>query len=413
MKKVAAWTLVGLTGLLAACGSQKAAPTGSSHSSTSAAASQNGGSASGSQSALSIPVMLPLTGQASFLGKKEKQSLAILEKDVNQQGGVNGHPVHFNFLDSQSSPKVAVQEMATVAKSPVVIGPSLTATCNAVDATITNQMVNYCLSPVPHPKAGSYVFSAMESAPDFVQADLNYLESHNLHKIAILYSNDASGHAITGITQGLLKTAPYQNIQVTTTQSYDLSAVSVNAQVSRIAATHPQALFIWATGAPIEVAFRGVSQSSLTNIPVFVDDGNMTNDEMQQYAAFLPKSLFFGSGGWDAYSVLPSGPQKTAQAAFVKGFQGLGVKPDIGNAQAWDPARLVLGAFKKYGLNATAQQIHQYIESQKQFVGIFGTYDFTTGNQRGLTLHDVYVYQWNPSKHVWDVVSGREGKGKP
>lgn len=358
---------------------------------------------------MTIPVLLPLTGGGAFLGQKEQQALEILQTEVNQQGGVDGRTLHFAIYDDQTSPKVAVQDLAEIKGAPAILGPSLTATCNAVDATITNQMVDYCFSPVIQPKPHSYVFSAMESAPDFVRADLTYLKAQGIRNIGILYSNDASGHAITAVTLSLLKDPSFSDIHVVDQESYSVNAVSVGSQIAKLAAAKPQALFIWATGAPIEVALRGVSQSPLTNLPVFIDDGNMTYDEMNQYSAFLPHQLYFGSGGWDAYPVLPDGPQKTEQKAFLDGFKARGIKPDIGDAQAWDPALLIIDAYKQYGPNATAQQIHQFIESQSHWVGIFGTYDFTTGDQRGLNRQDVWVYRWNPSSKSWDVVSQAGG----
>ena len=56
-----------------------------------------------------LNVILSLTGGASFLGKAEQQSLQLAEKWVNENGGIQGRPLHLVFHDDQSSPQVAVQ----------------------------------------------------------------------------------------------------------------------------------------------------------------------------------------------------------------------------------------------------------------------------------------------------------------
>src|SRR5579859_5294182 len=78
-----------------------------------------------------IPVVLPLTGNAAFLGQGEKTSLEIQEKVVNQQGGINGTPIHYVFNDDQSSPQVAVQIAGQIATQhpSAILGSAIVAMC--------------------------------------------------------------------------------------------------------------------------------------------------------------------------------------------------------------------------------------------------------------------------------------------
>jgi len=74
-----------------------------------------------------INAILPLTGQASFLGKEEQVTLQIAEKYVNRTGGIKGRPVQFVFYDDTSSPQVGVQLVRQVSaeKPAVILGSSL------------------------------------------------------------------------------------------------------------------------------------------------------------------------------------------------------------------------------------------------------------------------------------------------
>ena len=81
-----------------------------------------------------ITAVLPLTGSVALLGNAVAKSLALLEDRVNKSGGINGRPVKFVILDDQSNPTTSVQLVNRIvaSKVPVMIGPSLNATCSAV-----------------------------------------------------------------------------------------------------------------------------------------------------------------------------------------------------------------------------------------------------------------------------------------
>ena len=49
-----------------------------------------------------IPVVLPMTGSAAFLGKEESAALQVAETTVNKAGGISGRPIKFVIQDDQS-----------------------------------------------------------------------------------------------------------------------------------------------------------------------------------------------------------------------------------------------------------------------------------------------------------------------
>jgi branched-chain amino acid transport system substrate-binding protein len=115
-----------------------------------------------------IDVILSLTGAFAFLGTAEGESLKTLETLINKEGGIKGQPVHFNLLDDQTSPAVAVQlANGIIAKHPpVMLGPTFLASCLAIAPLMRNGPVDYCFAPTIHPAPGSYVFSGGASSYD-------------------------------------------------------------------------------------------------------------------------------------------------------------------------------------------------------------------------------------------------------
>lgn len=66
---------------------------------------------------------------------------------------------------------------------------------------------------------------------------------------------------------------------------------------------------------------------------------------------------------------------------------------------------ILISALRKLGPNATAAQVHDYIENLRGWVGINGPYDFVAVPQRGLGLSSVVITKWDPATERWDAVS--------
>jgi branched-chain amino acid transport system substrate-binding protein len=59
------------------------------------------------------------------------------------------------------------------------------------------------------------------------------------------------------------------------------------------------------------------------------------------------------------------------------------------------PAMIIVSALRKLGSDATAAQVHDYMENLRGWIGINGAYDFVAVPQRGLGLGFVVITRWN------------------
>ncbi len=360
-----------------------------------------------------IQAILSLTGGASFLGKAEQQALQLLEKQANQEGGIQGRPVKFVFHDDQSSPQTAVQLASPIvaAKPAVEIGPNLVAMCNAVAPLVKNGPVMYCLSPGIHPAAGSYAFTSSVSTVDLSRALIRFFREKGWTRLAIMTSTDASGQDAEHGIDGNLALPENKGVQVVAREHFNPTDVSVAAQIEKIKAAKPQAFIAWSTGAPIGTIFKAITQAGL-DVPMGTTDGNMTFAQMTQYAAFLPKQLYIPAALWATHGIAgikrPDAVTK-AQARFEAAYKTAGIEPDVAAALAWDPGNLVIDALKKLGPNATAAQVREYLSKLKGYAGVDGIYDFERTAQRGLEVENAVVTRWTPDKKRWIPVSQPAG----
>lgn len=353
-----------------------------------------------------INVIVPLTGIGAFLGKNEAAALAIVEKNVNASGGVRGRPVKFVIEDDQSNPQVAVQLLGgVIAKhAPIVLGSTLAAMCGAMLPLVKDGPVDYCFSSAIYPPKGSYMFSGNISTRDLLAVNIRYFRERGWKKIALITTTDASGQDGDRNVDALLAEPVNKEMLLVSREHFNGGDVSVAAQMSRIKASGAQALIIYAAGTPFGTVLHGAVDVGLT-IPMSTTTANLSYDAMKQFAAFMPKELYFTGPPGVALDAIPSGPLKDAVRTFVTSMRAAGLHPDIGMLAGWDPALIVISALNKLGVDATAAQIENYIENLHGWVGAYGVYDFRDGSQRGLNVNNGIMVRWDPAKDYWVAVS--------
>jgi len=360
-----------------------------------------------------IPVIASLTGGGAFLGQEEQQAIQILEKLVNQTGGIHGRPVNFVFHDDQSSPQQSVQlaNQVLAAKPIVVLGTTLVAGCNAMGPLMQNGPVMYCFSPGIHPPAGGYVFTGGVSTFDQAQALVNYFRGRGWTRLALMTSTDATGQDADKGFEQLLTRPENEGISIVAHPHFNPTDVSVSAQIEEIKAAKPQAFIGWATGAPSATIFRGAVQGGLT-VPMGSTGGNMTYAQMHRFAAFLPRELYLPSSVWAVrgdprVKLDPAVAQK--QKEYFAAFAAAGAKPDEGSILGWDPATIVVDALRKLPPNATTAQLRDYLLKVKGIAGVNGVYNFDAAPQRGLTLNNIIVSVWDAKADTWKVMAAPTG----
>jgi branched-chain amino acid transport system substrate-binding protein len=359
-----------------------------------------------------IHVIVPLTGNAAFLGQGEQEAFDIAERLANESGGIGGRPVKFIYHDDQGSPQVAVQLTNEIlgAKPAVLIGPSLVAGCRAIAPLVKDGPVDYCLSPGFHPDAGSYVFSSYASTTDLIEVQLQYFRLKGIKRVALLVSTDATGQdAEAGIREALA--LPENNsMQLVQLAHFAVTDVSVAAQIEAIKAADPQCLIAWTTGAPVGTVFRAIRDAGL-DIPIATTGANLIYKLMEQYESVLPRQLYLGTTEWTIRDHALLRPDELqAHDEFYKAYSAAGKNPDLPSIIAWDPAMLLIAALRSGGPEATAAQVNEHLSRLKDFAGLNGMYDFPTTPQRGLDGRDGLVASWSPPDHTWKVISKPGGE---
>lgn len=354
-----------------------------------------------------IPVIASVTGSGAFATQEDVNAIKVIESVVNAHGGIRGRPISFQIEDDQTNPAVGVQLVNELIakKTQVFLGPTLTAVCSAILPLLKdNGPMTYCYSPGLHPVQGSYMFSVGASTRDQALVTTRFLGDRHWNKIGLITSTDASGQDFEAKLDAVLAERENQNLTIADREHFAVSDLSVAAQIARIKSSGAQVIIAWTVGSGFGTTLRAIKDAGV-DLPVVGGLGNAVFAQLAQYAAIMPKELYFS--GMRGMIPLPFNPpqERARQADYFDGFAKAGLRPDGPATLAWDGTLLVLEALRANGFDAGAQQIRDYIRNQRGWVGINGTYDFHDPEQRGIGPDAIVVYRFDSQPAAFVPIS--------
>ena len=235
---------------------------------------------------------------------------------------------------------------------------------------------------------------------------MRYARGRNWRRIAFLGSSDATGRDAERDFDQVLQNPDNAALKMVAREHFNPGDLSVGAQIERIVEAKPDLFLAWSAGTAIATMFKGLSNAGAA-LTVSTSNGNMTFEQMDGYAAFLPKQLYIASSVWpagaDGVAIDPG--VDAAQKRFYAAFAAAGIVPDGPIGLPWDPAELILGVLRDLGPDTTAAQMRAALAATTDHAGIQGHYDFTAVPQRGLGAISSVVTRWNPQARRWHLVS--------
>ena len=329
----------------------------------------------------------------------------------NRTGGIYGRPIKFVMSDDQANPQVSLQLASQIIakKVPFFLGPSAVAACSAVLPLLKDGPVMYCFSPGIYTDRGSYAFSSSIATRDMLAVSVKYYHARGWNKVALISPTDATGQDGEKSIDLALATPGGTGMTVVAREHFNLTDISVAAQMARIKASGAQAIFAWVSGTAFGTVMRGVTDAGI-DLPIVTSTANLTYPQLEAEAAVMNDNVLFPATPGDTPDVLPAGQLRTVVTEYLNAMHAAGIRPDQGHTLAWDPAFLIIGALRKVGTNITATQLRDYLADTRGVVGINGRYDFPAVPQRGLGPSSIIMVRWNKAKDTWVSVSNPGGQ---
>jgi branched-chain amino acid transport system substrate-binding protein len=357
-----------------------------------------------------IDVILELSGSNAFTGELYATSLRIYENYINEHSGIYGRPVHFNLRDDQTNPEIAVQLAAdTIAKHPVAFfGGGNTGSCAAIAPMVKDGPVDYCISPGFTGEKGGYTFSTSPSLKYILSAVLQYCRSHGYKRLALISATDATGKVSEQALLDLLDLPANRDLTLTTNQHFNPADISVAAQVTQVAAAKADMILCFAGGTPFGTVLRNLNDGGV-HLPVLTSSANINRVQLDQYKSFLPPQLIFNGPIFEMQDQIRDRGLRDAVNVMTTAYKNANTDLSPQSGFAWDPAALIVSGLRKLGPSATPQQLRDYLLGLRKFPGVNGSYDFSIGDQHGLSADSMVFVAWDPNTRNFSLVSGPGG----
>jgi branched-chain amino acid transport system substrate-binding protein len=354
-----------------------------------------------------INMILALSGPGTFIGNTQLQAAQALEGSINKTGGIAGRPVKFVAKDDQSNPQIAVQLARELIAQhvPVILGPTVTASCNAVTPLVQRDgPVTYCLTAGAHPAPGGFVFSTLTSTPDLIAVAVRYFREKRLKRVAYIVPTDASGQDAEQGIEAAAAAPENKSLTLVDREHFGAADISVSAQLARIKAAKPDVLVAWVTGTAAGTVLRAAHDAGM-NVPTLISSANMTPSVVKQYGELFPKECYAAGMLYYAGNDVTSQATRAAISKLNYAANVIGAQPDQVFISAWDPSALIVDALKKVGPDAGPAKLRDYLIGLRGWIGVNGPYDFKEIPQRGVGQRAVVVVRWNREKSQFDPVS--------
>lgn len=363
-----------------------------------------GGCGSGGQEGpITIGAIVSATGAAAPLGGPQRDTLAMMEKAVNDAGGVLGRHIKVVILDDQSSAKeatTAVNRLLQQEKAVAVLAASTSPSTLAVKP-LTNkagipQVAMAAANAITDEPPIDWLWRVAPKDNLAVARALKYIaEELKVKRVALLYDENAfgsSGAAEIERTQG------DWGLQLVAKESYKTDETDLTAHLTKLKGADPEVLVVWGTNPGPAVAAKNMRQLGMT-IP-YVGSHGIANAKFIELAGEAGEGVVLPTNKMVVPESITDDKMKKVVETFAVDYlaaTGQPVNPFA--AYAHDALAVVLEAIKAAG-TTDPKQIQAKLNALTAFTGVGGVFTYTPTDHDGLSVDDLVMVKIQGGKWV-------------
>jgi branched-chain amino acid transport system substrate-binding protein len=335
-----------------------------------------------------IGAIFSVTGPASFLGEPERNTVKMLEEDLNKAGGLLGRKLEIIVYDDESDATKAVTAVDRLLKRDrvvAIVGPSTSGSTLAVVSKVEEAKVplvscaaaKKIVEPVKR-----WVFKVAASDILAVKKIFADLKQRGLTKVAILTASDAYG---AGGREDIKELAPRTGITLVADEVFGPKDTDMTAQLTRIKGTAAQAIIVWGTNPGPAVIARNRAQLRIAT-PLYMSSGVASKKFIELAGPDSVAGILLPAGRLLVEGQLPgSHPQKKILSGYIKEYEKRFAQPvSTFGGHAWDAVMVVAQAIRN-GASAEPAAIRDALEKIRGFYGTAGEFNFSPEDHSGLT----------------------------
>jgi branched-chain amino acid transport system substrate-binding protein len=357
-----------------------------------ACAEEEGGGGDGSGGGedtgpIRIGAILDLTGAGASLGGPQRTTLQMLEKEIQEQGGIDGRDVEVVIEDDRSTEDGAAQaanKLITEDKVHVLLGASRTGPSLAmkpIAASAGIPMISLAANAAIVEGDGSEcVFKTAQNDQVVIERIGTYASEQGWGSIGL--ARDSSGFG-EGVADSLNAVGADAGFEVGTVEQFAPDATDFTAQMVNLRNAGADANIIWGIPPASGLAQQAYRQLGL-QAPVIHSHGSGSAEFLETAGDAANGALVTVGRIVVADQIPQDDPQAEVISEFVDSYQQAsgGDRPSPFAGYAYDAFHLAKDAIAEVGTDSSA--ICDHLGQVKDYVGVSGVFTMTPENHSGL-----------------------------
>jgi branched-chain amino acid transport system substrate-binding protein len=346
---------------------------------------------------LKVGIITTLSGPPAVLGQQQRNGFQLAVKALG--GKLGGRDVEVIVADDELKPDVAVTKVKGLIerdKVDFVVGPIFSNILQAIIKPVTDEKV-FLISP----NAGTSNFAGKECNPNlFVTSYQNdqifevlgkYAQDRGVKKLFIMAPNYQAGKdALAGVKR------PFKG-EVVDEVYVPLNQLDYSAELSKIAAAKPEAIFVFLPGGMGVNFVKQFRQAGLAESVKFLSA--FTVDESTLPAQKEAALGFLGGANWAPNLDTPQ--NKDFVAAYERDY---GAVPGTYAFQAYDAALLIDSALRAQKGNTADKDALRAALAKADFKSLRGGFKFSANHYPIQDFYLVKVAQRTDGKFQTEIV---------
>jgi len=347
-----------------------------------------------------VGVLMSQSGTYGPVGSELIKGINFAIEQVNASGGIAGRPIEVKLEDWRSETSV-LTNLATKLiqdKAVAVLGPETSGGSALLEPFFSSSKVPNVTTAGSKPK-GAYSFT-VQPLSGYFTLTTDFAKSRAATKMCLM---GISGAPFESVKQVIEPAAKATGLPMGPEVAFDATLPDLRPQLTQLKTAGCTAIFDGGTGSSLAVVANDMAQLGMADSIVVTQGSNASTSVLRQLGS-NSSLVYFGLPKVAVASVLPaSDPDLSAIKPLVDAWtEKFGTPPDVDECLGYADAKVLITALQKGG--ATAQAIHDYLESGALINTPFVPYKFAPSNHAGAQADGWFVLaKRDPSTHNWVI----------
>ena len=341
-----------------------------------------------------VGAIFATSGPASDLGVPEERTVKMMVEEINDNGGVNGHPLEVIIYNDESLSEKALTLTNTLIETDevlAIIGPTTSGSSTAIIDAVTTAEVPLisCAASIDivTPVTERYwVFKTPQTDVQAIQEIYSYLEDEGISEVAIITAT--SGYGVSG-RKYLLEEKDDYGISIVDDQNFDEGDTNMQSQLTHIDGTSAEAVICWATNKESAIVAQDMQTLGMT-IPLLCSHG-VANKAFIEQAGDAAEGVVLPAGKLLVVDEVPeTDPQHDVLTQYRDDYEALYGEGSVNTfgGHAYDALSMVVMALEELDddmdLATAREKIRDEIEGITNFPGTGGVFTMSPTDHLGM-----------------------------